>query len=173
MQLLLLMTSYLNCTSFTLYESTLQSSLYLKPELRYIRFIFSAAILAAILQNMQLLLLVSTYLNSTSFISNKSTLHSSLYLKAVLRYIRFIFSEAILAAILENMQLLLLISTYLNSTSFISNESSLHSSLCLKAELRYIRFRISAAMLAAILKKIIFTHFQISDHICDISVKFG
>ena len=58
---------------------------------------------------------------------------------------------AILAAILENMQLLLLFFTYLNSTSFISYESTLYSSLYLKAELRYIRFRFSAAILAAIL----------------------
>ena len=89
-------------------------------ELRYIGFRFSAAILAAILKNMQLLLLFSTYLISTSFISYESTLHSFLYLKAELRYIRFRFSAAMLAAILENMQLLLLFSTYLISTSFIS-----------------------------------------------------
>ena len=122
------------------------------PEkLRYICLKFSAAILAAILENMQLLLLFSTYLISTFFISYESTLHSFLYLKAELRYNRFRFSATILAAILENMQLLLLFSTYLISTSFISYESTLHSSLYLKAELRYIRSRISAAILAAIL----------------------
>ena len=68
-----------------------------------------------------------------------------------LRYIGFRFSAAILAAILENMQLLLLFSTYLISTSYISYELTLHLSLYLKAELRYIRSRISAAILAAIL----------------------
>ena len=120
-------------------------------ELRYISLKFSAAILAAILENIQLLLLFPTYLISTSFISYESTLHSSLYLKAELRYICLKFSAAILAAILENMQLLLLFSTYLISTSFISYESTLHSSLYLKAELKYIRSRFSAAILAAIL----------------------
>ena len=120
-------------------------------ELRYIGFRFSAAILVAILENMQLLLLFPTYLISTSYISYESTLHSFLYLKAELRYIRFRFLAAILAAILENMQLLLLFSTYLVSTSFISYESTLYLSFYLKAELRYIRSRISAAILAAIL----------------------
>ena len=120
-------------------------------ELRYIILKFSAAILAAILENMQLLLLFSTYLISMFFISYESTLHSFLYLKAELRYIRSRISAAILAAILENMQLLFLFYTYLISTFFISYESTLHSSLYLKAELRYIRSRISAAILAAIL----------------------
>ena len=120
-------------------------------ELGYISFKFSVAILAAILENMQLLLLVPTYLIFMFFISYESTLHSFLYLKAELRYIRFRFPAAILAAILENMQLLLLFSTYLISTSFISYESTLYSSLYLKAKLRYIRFRFSAAILAAIL----------------------
>ena len=84
------------------------------------------------------------------FILYESTLHSFLYLKAELRYIRIRFSAAILASILENMQLLLSFSTYLISTFFISYESTLHLSLYLKAELRYIRSRISAAILAAI-----------------------
>ena len=106
-------------------------------------------------KNMQMLLLFSTYLISTSFISYESTLHSSLYLKAELRYIRFRFSAAILSAILENWQLLLFFSTYLISTSFISYESTLYSSLYLKAELRYIRFRFSAAIWAAILNFLI------------------
>ena len=127
-------------------------SLYMKAELRYMRFKFSAAILAAILENMQLLLLISTYSNSTSFTSYESTLHLFLYLKGELRYIRIRISEAILAAILENMQLLLLISTYSNSTSFTLYESTLHLLLYLKGELRYIRIRISATILAAILK---------------------
>ena len=91
----------------------------MSEELRYICLRFLAAILAAILENMPLLLLFSTYLISTSFISYESTLHSFLYLKAELRYIRFRFSAAILAAILENMQMLLLFSTYLISTSYI------------------------------------------------------
>ena len=151
MQLLLLFFTYLISTSFISYESTLHSFLYLKAELRYIRFRFSAAILAAILENLPLLLLFSTYLISTSFISYESTLYLFLYLKAELRYIRFRFLAAILAAILENMQLVLLFSTYLISTFFISYESILHSSLYLEAELRYIRSRISAAILAAIL----------------------
>ena len=116
-----------------------------EAELRYIRFKFLAAILVAILENMQLLLLISTYLNSTSFISYESTLYSSIYLKAKLRYIR-------LAAILKNMQLLLFISTNLNSTSFTLYEQTLHSFLYLKAELRCIRFRFSAAILSTILK---------------------
>ena len=150
MQLLLFLT-YLISTSFISYESALHSSLYLKAELRYICLKFPAAILAAILENMQLLLLLPTYLISTSSISYESTLHLSLYLKAELRYIRFRFSAAILAAILENMQLLLLFSTYLISTSFISYESTRHSSLYLKAVLRYIRSRFSAAILATIL----------------------
>ena len=51
---------------------------------------------------MELLLLISTNLNYTSFISYESTIYLSLYLKAELRYIRFKFSAAILAAILEN-----------------------------------------------------------------------
>ena len=96
-----------------------------------------------------------------------------IWIKAELRNIRLKFSTAILAAILENIQLLLLISTYLNSMSFISYESTLYLSLYLTRELRYIRFRISAAMLAAIFEKNIFINFQISDHICDIPVKFG
>ena len=120
-------------------------------ELRYIILKFSAAIL----ENMQLLFLFSTYLISTFFISYESTLHLFLYLKAELRYIRIRFSAAILAAILENMQLLLLFSTYLISTSFISYELTLHSSLYLKAELRYIRSRIPATILAAILNFLI------------------
>ena len=120
-------------------------------ELRYICLGLSAAILAAILKNMQLLLLWFTYLIYTSFISYESTLYSFLYPKAEMRYIRFRFSAVILAAILENVQLLLLFFTYLISTSFISYESTLHSFLYLKAELRYIRSRISAAILAAIL----------------------
>ena len=62
---------------------------------------FLAVILAASLEIMQLLLLFSTYLNSTSFISYESTLYLSLYLKWELRYIRFRFWAAILAAILE------------------------------------------------------------------------
>ena len=125
MQLLLLILTYLNSTSSISYESTLYLSLYLKAELRYIRFKFSAAILAPILKNMQLLLLIFTYLNSTSSISYESTLYLSLYLKAELRYIRFKFSAAILAPILKNMQLLLLIFTYLNSTSSSLYESTL------------------------------------------------
>ena len=127
-------------------------------ELRYIILKFSAAILAAILENMQLLFLFSTYLISTFFISYESTLHSFLYLKAELSYIRIRFSVVILAAILENMQLLLLFSTYLICTSLISYESTLHSTLYLKAELRYIRSRISAAILAAILNFLIFLY---------------
>ena len=76
--------------------------IFLKVELIYIRFGFSAAILATILENMQLMLLFSTYLISIcSFISYESTLYSSLYLKAEMRYIRIIFSAAILAAILN------------------------------------------------------------------------
>ena len=146
-----IVSTYLISVFFISYESTLHSFLYLKAELRYIRFRFSAAILAAILENMQLLFLFSTYLISTFFISYESTLHSFLYLEAELRYIRIRFSAAILAAILENMQLLLFFSTYLISTSFISYELTLHSSLYLKAELKYIRSRISAAILAAIL----------------------
>ena len=51
-------------------------------ELRYIILKFSAAILAAILKNMQLLLFFSTYLISMFFISYESTLHSFLYLKS-------------------------------------------------------------------------------------------
>ena len=82
--------------------------MYLKAELRYIRFEFSAAILTAILKNMQLLLLFLTYLNSTFFISYESTLHLSVYLNAELRYIRFRFSAAILAAILKLFILLIL-----------------------------------------------------------------
>ena len=50
-------------------------------ELRYICLKFSAAILAAILENMQLLLLFSTYLISTSFISYESTFIRSYILK--------------------------------------------------------------------------------------------
>ena len=112
MQLLLLLPTYSIFASFISYESTLQLFLYLKAELRYIRYRFSAAILATILENMQLLLLFPTYLISASSISYESTLHSFLYLTAELRYIRFRFSAAILAAILENMQLLLLFSTF-------------------------------------------------------------
>ena len=56
--------------------------------------------------------------------------------------------------------------------TFTSYEWTLHLSLYLKGVLRYIRFRISAAMLAAILEKK-FINFQIPDHICDIPVKFG
>ena len=78
-----------------------------------------------------------------------------------------------MAAILENRQLMLLIFTYSYSTTSTLYESTLHLSLYSKRELRYIRFRISAAMLAAILEKFLFTYFQISDHICDIPVKFG
>ena len=78
--------------------------------------------------------------------------------------IRFKFSSDILAAILENMILLLLISTCLNSTYFISYESTLYSSLYLKAELRYIRFRFLAVILAAILKFIIFFILIITQH---------
>ena len=85
--------------------------------------------------------IVLTYLISTSFLSYESTLYSSFYLKVELRYIKFIFSAAILEAMLENMQLLLLLSTHFNSSSFISYESTLYSSLYLKAELRYIRIR--------------------------------
>ena len=76
-------------------------------ELRYIILKFSAAILAAILENMQLLFLFSTYLISTFFISYESTLHLILYLKAELRYIRIRFSAAILAAILNFFNLLI------------------------------------------------------------------
>ena len=153
MQLLLLMFTYLNSTSSISYELTLYLSLYLKAELRYIRFKFSATILTAILEFMQLLLLIFTYLSSTSSISYESTLYFSLFLKAELRYIRFIFAVTILAAILKNMQFLLLIFTYLNFTPSISYESILYSCFYLKAELRYIRFIFSAAILAAILKK--------------------
>ena len=71
--------------------------LYLKAQLRYIGFKFSAAIL----ENMQLLLFFPTYSISMFFISHESTLHSSLKLKAELIYIRFRFSAAILAAILN------------------------------------------------------------------------
>ena len=90
------------------YESTLHLSFYLKAELRYIRFEFLAAILAAILKNMQLLLLFRIYLNSTFFISYESTLYLSVYLNAELRYIRFRFLAAILAAILNFFILLIL-----------------------------------------------------------------
>ena len=95
--------------------------------LRYICSKFSAAILAAILENMQLVLLLSKYLISTSFIPYESLFYSSLYLKAKLRYIRFRFSAAILAAVWETMQLLLLFSKDLISAFFISCESTLHS----------------------------------------------
>ena len=91
----------------------------------------------------KLLLLISTFFNSTSLASYESTLYLSLYLTTELRYISFWFS----AAILEIMQLLLLILAYLNSASFTSYEWTLYSSLYLKAELRYTRFRISTAML--------------------------
>ena len=117
MLLLLLMSTYFNSASFISYESTLYSSLYLKAELRYIRYKFSAAILAVILKNMQLLLFISTYLNSTSFTSYEWTLHLSLYLKAELRYIRFRFSAAILAAILNFFILLILDNTQQYSTN--------------------------------------------------------
>ena len=70
------------------------------------------------------------------------------------------------------MQLMSLIFTYSYSTTFTLYESTLYLSLYLKGELRYIRFWISAAMLAAILEKYFFTYFQISDHICDTPVKF-
>ena len=80
-------------------------------ELRYICLKFSAAILAAILENINLLLEISTYSYPRSFIPYESSLHLSFYPKAQLRYIRFKFSAAILAAILENMHLLLLVST--------------------------------------------------------------
>ena len=50
-------------------------------------------------------------------------------------------------------------STYSNSTSFISYESTLHLSLYLKAQLRYNRFKFSAAILAAILDKCNFCYF--------------
>ena len=56
-----------------------------------------------------------------------------------------------LAAILENMQLMLLIFTYLYSATSTLYEWTLYLSLYLKGELRYIRFGISVAMLAAIL----------------------
>ena len=108
--------------------------------------------MAAILENMILLLLTSTFSYSMSFISYKATLHLSFYLKAKLRYIKFEFSAVILAAILKYMQLLLLFLTYLNSTFFISYESTLYLFVYLNAELRYIRFKFSAAILAAILK---------------------
>ena len=104
-----------------------------ESEQKYIKFKFSAAILAAILENMQLLLFISAYLNSTSFITYESTHYPCLYLNVELRYIRFIFSAAILAVILKNMQLLLFISTYLNSTSLNSYESTLYLSLYPKA----------------------------------------
>ena len=74
-------------------------------------------------------------------------------------------SAAILAAILENMQLMLLTFTYSYSTTFTLYEWTLYLSLYLKGELRYIRFGISAAMLAAILENFFFTYFQIPDHI--------
>ena len=74
-------------------------------------------------------------------------IHLFLCMPEELRYICLRFSAAILTAILENMQLLLLFSTYLISTSFISYESTLYSSLYLEAELRYIRSRISAEFL--------------------------
>ena len=72
---------YSYSTSFTSYEWTLYLSLYLKGALRYIRFRISAAILAAILENMQLLLLISTYSYSTSFTSYELTIHMYVYLK--------------------------------------------------------------------------------------------
>ena len=107
------------------------SFLYLKAELRYnLDWAFSVAILAAILENMQLLLLFSTYLISTSFILSESTLHSFLYLKAELRYIRFRFSAAILAV--ENMR----VHIWFLRPLFHMNR--LHLSLYLNAELRYI-----------------------------------
>ena len=116
--------------------------------------------MAAILENMKLLLLFSTYLISTSFISYESTLHSSLYLKAELGYIRFRFSVAISSAILENWQLLLLFSTYLISTFFISFESTLYSSLYLKAELRYIISYLVEAILISRIGRHIGRHFE-------------
>ena len=44
-------------------------------------YIFLVAILAAILKILQLLLLISTYLNSTSFTSYESTFHLSVYIR--------------------------------------------------------------------------------------------
>ena len=65
----------------------------------------------------------STYLSSTPFISYESTLHLSLYLKIPAWFIRFKFSAAILAAILENMQLLLF---FLHIQTLLSYESTLY-----------------------------------------------
>ena len=134
MQLSIVVPEYLNSTYFASYEWTLHLSLRLKEELRYIRIKFLAAILADIMENIILLLEISTYSYHQSFIPYELTLHLPLYLKAQLRYItrRFKFSAAILAAILENMQLLLLFLTYLISPSFILYESTLYSSLYLK-----------------------------------------
>ena len=140
MQLLLLIFTYSYSTTFTSYESTLYLSLYLKGEPRYIIFNFRAAILAAILENMQLSLLIFTYSYSTTFTSYESILYLSLYLKGEPRYIIFNFWAAILAAILENMQLSLLIFTYSYSTTFTSYESILYLSLYLKGEPRYHHF---------------------------------
>ena len=138
MQLSLLIFTYSYYMTFTSYEWILYLSLYLKGKSRYIRFTFSAAILAAILGNMQLLLLIFTYSYSATFTSYESTLYLSVYLKGELRYIIFNFSPAILAAILKNMQLSLLIFIYSYSATFTSYESTLYLSLYLKGERRYI-----------------------------------
>ena len=153
MQLLLLIFTYSYSTTFTSYEWSLYFSLYVEGELRYIRFKFSAAILAATIEYMQLLLLIPTNSYSTTFTSYGWTLYLSKYLKGELRFIRFKFLAAILAAILENMQLLLLIFTYSYSTTFTSYEWTLYFSLYVEGELRYIRFKFSAAILAATLEK--------------------
>ena len=81
-------------------------------------------------------------------------------------------TTTILAAILENLQLMLWISTYSYFTTVTLYESTPYSSLYLKGELRYIRFWISAAMLAAILE-FFSTNLQIPDYICDTPVKFS
>ena len=80
---------------------------------------------AAMIEYLKLLYfvqLLDTYSNSTSFVSYDWIFYLSLYPEAGLRYIRFKFSAAIFAAILKNVQPMLLILTFLNSSSSTSYE---------------------------------------------------
>ena len=112
MQLLLFISTNLKFTSFTSYESTLHLFLYLKAELRYIRFRFSAVFLAAILNFFILLILDNTQQYSTNQKSLKSDcyFHCISYLIEVILVSRIGYHilAAILAAILENIKRMIL-----------------------------------------------------------------
>ena len=82
-------------------------------------------------------------------------------MKGELRYRIVIFGGHLCRHLGKNATDLDDFSTNSYSTTFTSYESTLYLLVYLKGELRYIRFGISAAMLAAILEKNIFTYSQI------------